>query len=75
MVIANSKSWYGGACAAGRDENIEKQANLGRQMVEDLERFLGIALANEVSGQGKYRWPLRYNTLGNGSVEPRLNEE
>jgi hypothetical protein len=75
MVIANSKSWYGGACAAGHDENIEKRANLARQMVKDLERFLGTALANEVYQQGKYRWPLRYNPLGSGQVEPRLNEE
>ena len=75
MVIANSKSWYGAASSTGRDENIEKQANLGRQMVEDLERFLGIALTNEVYQQGKYRWPLRYNATGNGNVESPLNEE
>jgi hypothetical protein len=43
--------------------------------VKDLERFLGTALANEVYQQGKYRWPLRYNPLGSGQVEPRLNEE
>ncbi|HEY1685160.1 MAG TPA: hypothetical protein VGG19_10385 [Tepidisphaeraceae bacterium] len=75
MVIANSKSWYGAVRAGGGDENIEKQTNLARQMVEDLEQFLRTALANEVYQQGKYRWPMRYNPLGDGNIEPRLNEE
>lgn len=75
MVIANSKSWYGCACAGSGGENMEKQENHARQMVEDLERFLGTALANEVYQQDKYRWPMRYNASGDGNNEPRLNEE
>ena len=75
MVVSNCKSYYGGLCAGGCLENAQRQASLAQQMVKDLERFLGSALAEEVSQQRNYRWPLRYNSVAGASDQRRLNEE
>jgi hypothetical protein len=49
-------------CDAGYGGDTEYEADLGREMVADLKRFLGAALAEKIEEKSQYRWPLRYNS-------------
>jgi hypothetical protein len=45
------------------DDDLEKRAQWAREMVHDLERFLGAALARTDGDYTPSPWPLRYNSV------------
>jgi hypothetical protein len=65
MVVSISES----------DDETERRARLAREMVEELQQFLGAAMAGELQDNRQYEWPLRYNPSGAGVVDRHATEE
>ena len=75
MLNSISASGSGDDCTGDGGENLEQRARVARQMVHELEEFLGEALSTPVTENGNSRWPLRYNSSTGIDSHMRTSKE